>query len=242
MPKWISSPSKCLDFSDDETTSKEKPAEKHKQIFRGLSESSSKDRTSDNQKSFNVEKVVSHRKSFRSSPKSAKGKRNNGTAKSCSETNTHIIPDIVKSSSCLSTPASLDDATVERSKETTTPLRKTAQRTPKAARLSLSSLVHCVTLSGGSKSVASSSADGDDDVFEDYFSPANSHQKSKKLLLPHLPEEGDTQIPFELGSVPKKRKQNRESTGSENKHSKKKKLEESQRGKKDVISILMPGV
>lgn len=236
MPKWISSPSKCLDFSDheneDETTPKEKPTEKHKQSFRGLSESSSKDRTSDSQKNFNVEKVLSLRKSFRSSPKSAKGKRKNGTAKSCSETNTHIIPDIVKSSSCLSTPASLDDATVEPSKETSPPLRKTARRTPKAARLSLSSLVQCVTLSGGSKSVASSSADGDDDVFEDYFSPANSHQKSKKLLLPHLPEEGDTQIPFELGSVPKKRKQNRESTGSENKHSKKKKLEESQRGKK----------
>lgn len=244
VPTRISSPLNCPDFSDKEdgdgntpkksrmTSVRKKPEEKHKHKSVGLSESPCQERRSDSNKNFNKEKTWSQIKSSRPSPnKSEKRKQKVKAAKSLTKTKTHFLPDTVNSSSCLSSPAELGDAAVKLSKRTSTPLQKMEQRTPKAARLSLSSLVQSFTLSGDSKSLASSSADGDDNVFEDYFSPANCNQKSKRPFLPNLPVERDIQIPFELDSVPKKRKQRRsESTGSET-NSKKKKLEESESGK-----------
>ncbi|XP_044070302.1 microcephalin isoform X3 [Siniperca chuatsi] len=238
VPKRISSPLKCPDFKDNEdedgnrqkksrTSVRKMPAEKHKSV--GSLESPCQDRTPDNSKNFHKEKRRSQIKSSSPSPnRSEKGKQKIKAAKAFTETKTHFFPDAVNSSSCLSSPAKLGDAAVELSKETATPLLKI----PKRARPSLSALVRSFTLSGDTKSVASCSTDGGDDVFEDYFSPANRHQRSKRPVLPNLHVERDLQIPFELGSIPKKIKQRRsESIGSESNSKKKRKFEESQRGK-----------
>lgn len=239
VPKQISSPLKCPDFKDKEddegnrqekskrTSIRKKPGEKHKSI--GLLESPCQDRRSGNSKNFHKEKRKSQIKSSSPSPnKPEKGKRKIKAAKSFTETKTNFFPDTVNSSSCLLSPTKLEDAAFELSKETATPFN----RIPKRARPSLSTLVRSFTLSGDSKSVASGSADGDDNVFEDYFSPANHLLKSKRTLLPDQSMERDVQIPFELESVPKKRKPRRsEIVGSETKSKKKRKLEESHRGK-----------
>ncbi|KAM9345189.1 microcephalin [Symphorus nematophorus] len=243
LPKRISSPLKCPDFTDkeDKVTSRpkqsrrtsvmKKTAEKQKSV--GLLESLCQDRRSDTSESLQKEKMRSQIKSSRSSPnKSEKGKRKTKAAKSFTETKTHFPPDTVNSSSRFSPPAKLGDAAVELSKASSISLKKTEQKTPKKARPSLSALVRSFTLSGDSKSVASCSTDGDNDVFEDYFSPANCCQQSKTPLFPNLPVERDILIPFELDSGPKKRKQRRsESFGSETNSKKKKKLEQSQRRK-----------
>lgn len=236
VPKRISSPLKCPDFSEKKeedgktpkksrkTSVRKKPAGKHKQKSTGLSESPC------SSKNLNRERRQSQIKSSRpSNNKSEKGKQKSEAAKSITDTKTHFLPDTVNSSICLSSPAKLDDAAVELSKETSAPLQKMEQKKPKLAKMSRSSLVRSFALSSDCKSVASSSADGDDNVFEDYFSPANCQQKSKRPLWPDLPVERDIHIPFELGCVPKKRKRS-ESTGSET-NSKKEKLEESKRGK-----------
>lgn len=231
MPKQISSPVKCPDFKDEEetrqkksrrTSVRKKPAEKPQSM--GSLESPCQDRRSDNSKNLI--------KSSSSSPdKSEKGKQKMKAAKSFTETKTHVSSDAVKPSSCLSPPAKLCDAAVGLSKETSTPL----QKIPKRARLSLSSLVRSFTVSGDSKSAAPASTDGPDDVFEDYFSPANHHNRSKRPPLPNPPTERDIQIPFELDPVPNKRKQRRsESIGSEANSKKKRKVEESQQS--DVSS------
>ncbi|XP_070772522.1 microcephalin [Enoplosus armatus] len=239
VPKWISSPLKCPDFKDKEdedeirqkksrrASVRKKPAEKHKSA--GLFESPCQDRRSDNSKDFHKEKRRSQIKSSSPSPhKSEKGKRKVKAAKSLSET----FPDAVNSSSRLSSSSTLGDAAVELSK-VATPLQKMQQKTPKRARPSLSALVQSFTLSDDSKGVASCSTVGHDDVFEDYFSPVNSHQRSKRPVLPNLPVQRDIEIPFELDSVPKKRKQRRsESIGSETISKKRRKVEESQSSKK----------
>lgn len=68
------------------------------------------------------------------------------------------------------------------------------------------------------------SADGDDDVFEDFFSsPAHCRQKTKRATS-SLPMDTNIEIPFELASVGKKRKPRR--SGLET-SSKKKKVNES---------------
>ncbi len=231
---------KCLDFVDEEdkegnrpqrTSVRKKPAEKHKSL--DLLESPSQDWRSDNSKNFQKEKRRSRIKSFSSSAnESAKGKQKIKAAKPLTDSKTHIFPTAVNSSSCLSSPADLDETVVELSKQTSTlPLQKMEQKTPKRARLSLSSTVQSFIPSGNCKSVYSCSTDRDDNVFEDFFSPAN-HQKSKTSLLPDIQVGKDIQIPFELDSGPKKRKQRRsESLGSENNSQKKKKLEKSQGGK-----------
>lgn len=243
VPKRISSPLKCPDFEDfkdkDETGQKKskrtsvrkKLAEKHKSV--DLLESSCEDRRSDNSKNADKEKRRSQIKSSDPSPqqinKSEKGKRKIKAAKSFTETKTHFsfYPDAVNSSRYRSPPATFGDAAVELSKKTPAPLPKT----PKRARTSFSALVQSFTLSSDSKSVASCSTDGGDDVFEDFFSPANRQQKSKRPLLPNLPVKSDIQVPFELDSVPKKRKQRRsESMGSETNSKKKRKGEQSQSG------------
>ncbi|XP_054456238.1 microcephalin isoform X2 [Anoplopoma fimbria] len=224
VPKRISSPVKCQDFEDEEVTRhkktrrtsvRKKPAEKHKSV--GLLESPSKDRRSGNSKNFHKDKRQSEIKSSSPSPnKTEKGKGKMKAAKKDMRGT---------SSSCLSSPAKLGDAAAKPSKEAASPL----QKIPKRARPSLSSLVRSFTISSDSKSVASGSTDGDDNVFEDYFSPANQHPRSKRPPLPNLPVKRDVQIPFELDLVPKKRKLRRsESIGSETKTKKKRILETSE--------------
>ncbi|XP_070697156.1 microcephalin [Pempheris klunzingeri] len=240
VPKRISNPLKCSDFKlkeDDGGTRQKKSrrtsvrkmqTEKSKSV--GLLESPPLDRRADDSKNFK-EKRQSHIKSPSPSPahKSEKGKRKVKAASSSTETRPHFIPDTVNSSSCLSSPAVIADAAVERSKETSTPLQKIRKRTKQQ---SFPAVVRSVTLSDDSKNVALGSADGDDNVFEDYFSPANLQQRSNKTLVLNLPVDRDIQIPFELDSVPKKRKQRRsESIGSDANSKKKRKLGESQRGK-----------
>ncbi|XP_042357930.1 microcephalin [Plectropomus leopardus] len=227
-PKRISSPVKCPDFKDEEgtgqkksrrTSVRKKTAEKHQSV--DLLESPCQAKTSDNSKNFHKEKRQAQMKSSSPSPnKSERGKGKIKAATSFMATETHFCSGAANSSSLLSSAAKLGDAAVELSKETATPL----QKIPKRARQSLSALARSFTLSTDCKSVASDSTDRDDSVFEDYFSPANHHQRSKRPL-PNLPVETDIQIPFELDSVPKKRKQRRsESIGSENMSKKKRKL------------------
>lgn len=237
MPARISSPLKCPDFTDKEdeegnrrqksrrTSVRKRLAEKHK--FSSLLESPCQDRRLD------ASKRRSQIKSSSPSPnKPEKGKKKINAAKSSTETQTHVSSDAVNSTSSVSSPDILGDAAAELSEETATPLRKTVQKIPKRARLSVSTLVRSFTLSVESKSVASHHTDGDDNVFEDYFSPANHHQRSKGPLVPNLDVERDIQIPFELDPVPKRRKQRRsESVGSETNRIKKRKLEERRSGK-----------
>lgn len=246
-PKCIPSPLKCPDFSDLE----ENQAGEQTQKFRALSESTCKERTSDTHRNFNKEKRQSRPRPSTGSP--LKRKRKIVTAIRLTETKSHMIPEtpncsntsekgkekietvkfltrpvishIVNSSSCLSSPASRDDAAPKRSKETFTPSGKKEQRTTRPSRLSLSSSVQSVNLSGSSRRTDANSADGDN-VFEDYFSPANSHQKTKGNLM-HQPVDKSIHIPFELGSVLKKRKhKSHESTASETNKKKKMKPEE----------------
>lgn len=255
-PKCIPSPLKCPDFSDLE----ENQAGEQAQKSRALSESTCKERTSDTHRNFNKEKRQSRPRPSTGSP--GKGKRKIVTAIRLTETKSHMIPEtpncsntsekgkekietakfltrpaishIVNSSGCLSSAASLDDAATKRSKETFTPSGKKEQRTTRPSRLSLSSSVQSVNLSGSSRCADSNSADGDN-VFEDYFSPANSHQKTKGNLILHQPVDGSIHIPFELGSVLKKRKhRTRESTGSET--NKKKKMKPEENGDKNLQS------
>ncbi|XP_029305546.1 microcephalin isoform X2 [Cottoperca gobio] len=228
VPKRILSPVKCLDFMDKEeeegtrkkksrrtSDKKKKPAEKHK--------SPCQDMTSDNSKNVHKEKRQPQIKPPISSPnKSEKGKQNIKAAKSLTETKTHFCSDAANSSSCISSPTTLGATSFELSKETTTSL----QKSPKRAKPPRSALTRSFTLSGESKTVASGSTDGDDDVFEDYFSAANYKPRSKRPL-PNLPVERDILIPFELDSVPNKKKRS-ESIGSETNSKKKMKLEKIQ--------------
>lgn len=256
-PTCIPSLLKCSDFTDlvsnADNTPSENPAGKQTQKSQGLLESPCKEETSDSHGSFNVETRQSQRRSSRPSRGSPiKGKRKIATAIHLTETESHIIPENVNAPnisekgnkmetakflrrpviphSVNSSPASPDDATAKYSKETFTPSGKKKQRTPRPSRISLSSSVQSVILLGSTQSVASNSAG--DDVFEDYFSPAHNHQKTKRHLLPDLPVEGSIHMPFELDSVLKKRKRRTcESNGSVTKNNKKKKLEEIDSGK-----------
>lgn len=154
--------------------------------------------------------------------KSEKGKQKVKTAKLLETP--YVCPDGVSSSSCLSSPAVLGDDAAELAKESAS-RTKMEQKIPKRARLSISSLVRSFTQSSKSKSLSSHSTGGDDDVFEDYFSPANHHQKSQRPSLPNLCVEGGIPIPFELDPSPKKKKPRRsESTTSETNSTKKRKL------------------
>lgn len=252
-PTCIPSLLKCPDFSNlegsAENTPNENPARKRTQ--KSLSESPCKEGISDSHNNFNEETRQSHR---RSSRPSRRGKKV-ATAIHFTETESHIFPENVNSpnfsekrskmktakflkkpvishsmnsSHCLSSSTGPDDAAAKCSKETFTPSGKKKQTTP--SRLSLTSPVQSVMLSGSSQSVASNSAG--DDVFEDYFSPAHNHQKTKRHLLPDLPVEGSIHMPFELDSVLKKRKRRTcESNGSVTKNNKKKKPEENDSGK-----------
>lgn len=138
---------------------------------------------------------------IKSASKSETKKKKTPADASFKEIKSFLSPNAVISSSCLSTSAMLADSANAISKETC--LSKTPElKTLRKARLSFSALVRSFTLSSEQKAVASSSADADD-VFEDYFSPANH----KRSLLPNLPVESNIRIPFELDLVLKKRKQ-----------------------------------
>ncbi|KAM9848065.1 microcephalin [Aulostomus maculatus] len=217
-------PLKCPDFDDPEEEEgsiqksrrisiRKKSRERYKSV--GLLESLSLDVTSNDSNNFGEEKRPLKRKS--SSPvvkyTEQKGKQ---SVKSFTKTKTLNCPDTVNSSGCLS-PRSGDAFCNEAS-----PL----QKRPKRPRPSLSTLVQSCSLSTKSQDVASGSA-ANDDVFEDFFSPANHHKKPAIPCLPSLP----IQIPFELQSVPKKRKHRRnESAGSEINSKKTTKLEKTGRG------------
>lgn len=255
MPKCIPNPLKCPDFSDLEDNARNTPAEnqagEQTQKSRAFSDSACKEKIFDSHRNLNKEKRHSRRRPSRPSTGSpVKGKRRIATAIRLTGTKSHRSPENVNSStkkgkekieaaklltapvnsynvnssSCLSSPARLDDIASNRSKETFTPSGRKEPRTPRPSRLS-PPLVQSVNLSGASESTDSNSADGDN-AFEDYFSPANSHQTTKRHRLPHLPVDRGIHIPFELGSVLKKRKHRTcESTGSGNGKNKKTKLE-----------------
>lgn len=232
-----------------ENTPDKKPAEKQTQKSRGLSESPRKEDTSDSHRSFIEETRQSQRRSSRPSRGSPINRKTKiATDKYLTETESHIIPEnvnspnisqkgkkkettkfirspvishSVNSSSCLSSPVGPDDAAAKCSKETFTPLGKKKQRTSRPSRLSASSLAQSAILLSSTQSVASNSAGGD--VFEDYFSPAHNHRETKRHLLPDLPVEGSSHMPFELDSILNKRKRRRcESIGSVAKIKKKK--------------------
>ncbi|XP_029376181.1 microcephalin isoform X2 [Echeneis naucrates] len=152
--------------------------------------------------------------------KSKKGKQKMKASKSFTKTKTSICSTNVKSSDYFSSPSMPSDTAVKVSEETAIQSQK--QNIHKQARLSYSALVQSFTQSNESQSVASVLT-GDDDVFEDYFSPANHHQTSRRSLISNE----DIPIPFDFESFLKKRKQRSESTGSES-YTKKRKLEESQ--------------
>ncbi|XP_069570100.1 microcephalin [Brachyistius frenatus] len=285
VPKWMPRVPDCaFDFDDEDgnrqkksrrNSVKKKAAEKHKSV--ASLESPCQDKRSDDSKNLK-KKRQSQIKSAGSSPnKSGKGKQKITAAKSFTETKSHIYPDAAKSSSCLSSSATLGDAEAEMSKEIDAPLQKVETKTPKTARSSLSTFAQCLTKS---KSVTSGSTagddvfedyffpanhnqrskrtplpnmpkrarsslsaaslppsitskslstDGDDNVFEDYFSPANHNRRSKRPVLPNLPADSDIQIPFEFGPFPKKRQPR--SRGSETEGKKKKKREENKSSK-----------
>ncbi|XP_034007744.1 LOW QUALITY PROTEIN: microcephalin-like [Trematomus bernacchii] len=213
--KRIISPVKCPDFEDKKGTSQKKPTEKYKP---GVKSADSKN--------SHKETRPSEIKPPSPSPnKSEKGKQNVKSSKSFTETKTPLCSDAPISSSSLSAPTKSDNAALELSKETLTSL----QKIPKRTRPSFSSLVRSFSPFSESKNVASASTDrDDDDVFEDYFSSANHHQRSQSRALPNLPVKRDIQLPFELDSVPNKRKQRRSvGLGSEMNSKKKMKLEKS---------------
>ncbi|XP_029031824.1 microcephalin isoform X2 [Betta splendens] len=204
VPKQISSPMKYPDLTDNEDEkgnrqqmSRRTPVCKRKATkdkVSSLLEIPSQDKRSE------VSKRRSRIKSLSPSPnKHRKGK--------------HVSSDAINSSSVLRSPV-FGDAAAELPKDTAAPSSKMKQKTPKSS----STLVKSFSLSGGLNSVTLHSADADDDEFEDYFSPANHHQRSKRPLLTNLDvKEIDIQIPFELEPVPKRKKTRSSiSVGSEN--------------------------
>uniref|UniRef100_A0A3B4BFR2 BRCT domain-containing protein n=1 Tax=Periophthalmus magnuspinnatus TaxID=409849 RepID=A0A3B4BFR2_9GOBI len=96
-----------------------------------------------------------------------------------------------------------------------------------------SALVRLPTVPCESRKTVPCSTDGDDDVFEDYFSPAYLRQKPKKASFSGLSAK-TFQLPFELDSDSKKRKPRSESAVNETSTGKKKKLEQSTLHLKDL--------
>ncbi|XP_038152211.1 microcephalin isoform X1 [Cyprinodon tularosa] len=133
--------------------------------------------------------------------------------KPCTDTDSEVCPDTVKSSNCPASSGTAALAPTEMSTKSSLS-KKTELRTPKQNRLSFSTLLQSLTLSSEHKHVPSGSTNEDNDVFEDYFSPANR----KRPLLPSLPMESTIKLPFELEPEPKRRKQRRSDIlGSEKK-------------------------
>lgn len=170
--------------------------------------------------------ISKRRSSIKSSSPSPNKSKKGKQAKSFTDTKICVCSDAVNSSSVPSLPVVFGDATAE------APSNKMEQRIAKRDRLSLSTLVRSSSLFGGSKRVALPSADADDNVFEDYFSRVNYHQRPKRPLLPNLDLKSDIQIPFELNPVSKRKMLKRsKSIGSEINSIMERKLEEKQSGK-----------
>ncbi|XP_019726132.1 microcephalin isoform X1 [Hippocampus comes] len=103
------------------------------------------------------------------------------------------------------------------------------QRKRTQGRRSLSTLAFSYSSSTNSRKVALNSPDGDDDVFDDFFSSASHHKNPKRHLLPVFPDLTDFDIPTELDYVPKKGKQRRcKSALTGTNGSKKRKLDDSE--------------
>ncbi|XP_008428001.1 microcephalin isoform X2 [Poecilia reticulata] len=170
------------------------------------------------------ERRQSHGKPTRMLPKESENKLKIPVKKPSTDTKSKVSPNAVKSLNRRSSSATVVSAATETSNKSA-PAKKTECITPKKARLSFSALVRSFTVPSKCKNVASSSTDGGDDVFEDYFSPSNH----KRPVLPSLPVESKIEVPFELDPLPKRRKPRKSGIcGSEKK---KRKLEESHCGK-----------
>uniref|UniRef100_A0A8C5H8M9 BRCT domain-containing protein n=1 Tax=Gouania willdenowi TaxID=441366 RepID=A0A8C5H8M9_GOUWI len=137
-------------------------------------------------------------------------KQNNAEVKLLTETKFNFYPEPVEASSCPPLSTLLDAGAAETSKEA--PLQRGELKTPKRVSSSFSALVRSFTQSNDSKGPDAASTTGDDDVFEDYFSPANHQQRSKGPYFPELPAERSIHIPFDLVPVQKKRKQRKSVT------------------------------
>ncbi|XP_068183017.1 microcephalin [Antennarius striatus] len=230
------SPLKCPDFTNKEDEIENIPKKARRKLIKTqpAEKNSSKDilentcHKLDSSKKVNKGKRLPDQESSGTSPnRTEMEKQKMNAANSFKENKTNFFPAALNSSS-ISSPLKPGDATFKQSKQTSTPSHKIEQKTPKRARPSLSALIQSFTPSTDCKNVVSVSTDGDNDVFEDYFSPANCPKKATLNLLPDLHGERDIRVPFELNSVLKKRKQRSESTGSATNCEKKKKVEESQ--------------
>ncbi|XP_054886104.1 microcephalin [Poeciliopsis prolifica] len=163
------------------------------------------------------ERRQSHVKPSKVLPKESENKLKIPVKKPRTDTDPQVSPNAVKS--CCSSSATVVTAATETSNKSSL-AKKTECRTPKKASLSFSALVRSFTVPNECKNVASSSTDGGNDVFEDYFSPSNH----KRPVLPSLPLESKIEIPFELDPLPKRQKPRKGGIcGSEKK---KRKLEE----------------
>lgn len=207
--------------------------EKHKSV--SLLESPCREMTSNDSKNLGKGKRRSQIKSSspvvkkpKQSPTKCESKiRNIKVAKAITEIKTLTCPDNVNSSVCVSSSTMSGDAVPREA----SPLQKKEKKIPK--RPSLSAIARSFSLPSQSLNVASGSAEeDDDDVFEDFFSRANQQKKVHTPLSSNLTMETDIQIPFEFGSIPKKRKQRRsESITPKTNSMKKMKLEKSQSGR-----------
>ncbi|XP_032409726.1 microcephalin [Xiphophorus hellerii] len=167
------------------------------------------------------ERRQSHVKPTRVLPKESENNKLKIPVKQPStDTESQVSPNAVKSLNCRSSSATVVSAATETSNKRSLK-KKTECRTPKKARLSFSALVRSFTVPSECKNVASSSTDGGNDVFEDYFSPSNH----KIPILPSLPIESKIEIPFELDPLPRRRKPRK--SGICESEKKKTKLEES---------------
>uniref|UniRef100_A0A3P8NW46 BRCT domain-containing protein n=1 Tax=Astatotilapia calliptera TaxID=8154 RepID=A0A3P8NW46_ASTCA len=174
------------------------------------------DRKSDNSKNDQKEGTQSQIKSPKLTPnKSEKRKEKNTKVNVIAETKSHIFPDTLESSSCLSSPVQGGAAS--------------GQKKPKRAQQSFSALVRSFTSSSEHKCGTPGTADRGDDMFEDYFSSAKHSQRKRRHRSLNLPVASDIKIPFNLDTLPTNRKQRSEIFGP--KGQKKRKLEESDTGK-----------
>ncbi|XP_047208198.1 microcephalin isoform X2 [Girardinichthys multiradiatus] len=222
VPKRLSSLPACRSFDDQEDKEEKKQTRSRRisvrtkagETFRsGVFSQSPVQDTPGKSKIPHKERRQSHVKQTRELPKESENKEPVITVeKPCGETKSQVSQDAA-SLNYLSSSETIVGAATERSNKRSL-VKKTQCRTPKQARLSFSALVRSFTLSSECKNVASSSTDGDNDVFEDYFSPANH----KRPRLPSSPEESSIKVPFELDPFPKREIQRRsEIFGSEKK-------------------------
>ncbi|XP_061601801.1 microcephalin isoform X2 [Cololabis saira] len=233
VPKRIQTVLDCHHFEEKEdkegnepnksiTSVRKKAAEKPKSgdfLESPLQERSDKSKTCE-------EKKQSRTRSSTPSP-NKKARQKMGATKLVTDTESHIYPECVNSVSTLSSSNLSVDTSTRMSKKAC--LVKTTDR--KATRRNTSTpsaFMGALTLLSlnDSKHVASSSTDGDD-VFDDCFSQLNL----KSPVVHKLPENCNIQLPFELGSSPKKRRKRRETFGSETNDTKRQKLAGSHRGK-----------